>query len=449
MSRVLVVDDEEGIREFLAEVLEGAGHEVTETADGEAALSVLGRLGFDLMITDLKMPGMSGLTLFERARQLDPNLEVIVLTAHGSVDAAVQAMKLGAFDFLQKPISGPEQLRLIASRALERRSLLALQERTSLIDLEEPPLTYGDPSMRRVVEALKKVAVTPATVLLLGESGTGKEVAARAVHRWSDRKAGPFVAINCAALAENLLESELFGHEKGAFTGASGLRRGRIELAAGGTFFMDEIGELKPELQAKLLRVLEERSFERIGGGRTIAVDVRYIAATNKNLEETVAKGAFREDLYHRIAVFPVELPPLRERREDLLPLARNLLTRVTSALGKRRLELGPDAEQAILSAEWRGNVRELLNALERAAIVCEGEEIGAEDLHPVGRRSPSVPAKDGPNPAADGQTLDSIERAAIEQALLAVQGNRRLAAERLGIGLRTLYEKLKRYGIG
>jgi DNA-binding NtrC family response regulator len=231
MSRILVVDDEEGIREFLSDVLEGAGHDVSAASDGESALSALGRLGFDLMITDLKMPGMSGLTLFERARQLDPNLEVIVLTAHGSVDAAVQAMKLGAFDFLQKPLSGPEQLRLLVSRALERRTLLAMQERTSLIDLEEPPLTYGDPSMKRVVEALKKVAVTPATVLLLGESGTGKEVAARAVHRWSDRKAGPFVAINCAALAENLLESELFGHEKGAFTGASGLRRGRIELA--------------------------------------------------------------------------------------------------------------------------------------------------------------------------------------------------------------------------
>ncbi len=446
MGRILVVDDEDGIRDFLVEVLESAGHQLTAAADGESALRELGRTSFDLMITDLKMPGMGGLTLFERARALDPNLEVIVLTAHGSVDVAVRAMKLGAFDFLQKPLSGPEQLRLLAGRALERRMLLAMQERTSLTELEQPALSYGDPSMTPVVEALKKVAATPATVLLLGESGTGKELAARAVHQWSERAGGAFVAINCAALSEHLLESELFGHEKGAFTGATGQRRGRLELAAGGTFFLDEIGELKPELQAKLLRVLQERSFERIGGGRTIPVDVRFIAATNKSLEEMVAKGAFREDLYHRIAVFPVELPPLRERRQDLLPLARHLLARVGAELGKRELELAADAEAAILAAEWRGNVRELLNALERAVIVCEGTQILAEHLLPVGRRSPST------QPAAkpiENQTLDDLERAAIEQALVAVQGNRRLAAERLGIGLRTLYEKLKRYGIG
>jgi len=446
VGRILIVDDEDGIRDFMVEVLETAGHQLTAAPDGESALRELGRTSFDLMITDLKMPGMSGLTLFERARTLDPNLEVIVLTAHGSVDVAVRAMKLGAFDFLQKPISGPEQLRLLAARALERRTLLAMQERASLTELEQPALSYGDPSMTPVVEALKKVAATPATVLLLGESGTGKELAARAVHQWSERAAGPFVAINCAALSEHLLESELFGHEKGAFTGASGQRRGRLELAAGGTFFLDEIGELKPELQAKLLRVLQERSFERIGGGRTIPVDVRFIAATNKSLEAMVATGAFREDLYHRIAVFPVELPPLRERREDLLPLARHLLARVGAELGKRELELGADAEAAILAAEWRGNVRELLNALERAAIVCEGTQILAEHLLPVGRRSPSAQPASRP---VENQTLDDLERTAIEQALVAVQGNRRLAAERLGIGLRTLYEKLKRYGIG
>jgi two-component system response regulator FlrC len=446
MGRILVVDDEDGIRDFLVEVLESAGHELSAAEDGEAALRELGRTSFDLMITDLKMPGIGGLALFERARALDPNLEVIVLTAHGSVDAAVKAMKLGAFDFLQKPLSGPEQLRLLAARALERRSLLAMQERSSLTEVEQPALGYGDPAMTRVVEALKKVASTPATVLLLGESGTGKEMAARAVHQWSDRAAGPFLAINCAALSEHLLESELFGHEKGAFTGASGQRRGRLELAAGGSFFLDEIGELKPELQAKLLRVLQERSFERIGGSRTIPLDVRFIAATNKNLEEMVSKGAFREDLYHRIAVFPVELPPLRERRGDLLPLARTLLARVGAELGKRDLSLSADAEAAILSAEWRGNVRELLNALERAAIVCEGPAIQADDLIPIGRRA--APAKDAPKDPGH-QTLDDLERDAIERALAAVQGNRRLAAERLGIGLRTLYEKLKRYGIG
>jgi two-component system response regulator FlrC len=241
-----------------------------------------------------------------------------------------------------------------------------------------------------------------------------------------------------------LLESELFGHEKGAFTGASAPRRGRIELAAGGSFFLDEIAELKPELQAKLLRVLQEKSFERVGGSRTISADVRWIAATNKNLEALVGLGAFRDDLYHRIAVFPVELPPLRERRRDLLPLARALLTRVGASVGKPGLTLGASAEQTILAGEWRGNVRELLNSLERAAIVCDGREIGAHDLSPVGSRRTETA-----RPPSEPQKLDEIERTAIEQALAAVDGNRRRAAERLGIGLRTLYEKLKRYGIG
>jgi two-component system response regulator FlrC len=444
VGQILVVDDEEGIREFVAEALEGAGHDVVASASGDAALGELRRRSFDLMITDLKMPGMDGLTLLERAREAEPNLEVIVLTAHGSVDAAVKAMKLGAFDFVQKPISGLDELRLIAARALERRSLLALRERAARSDPDQPELSYGDPAMERVVDALKKVAATEATVLLLGESGTGKELAARAVHGWSARHAGPFVAINCAALSENLLESELFGHEKGAFTGASAPRRGRIELAAAGSFFLDEIAELKPELQAKLLRVLQEKAFERVGGGRSISADVRWIAATNKNLEAMVERGTFRDDLYHRIAVFPVELPPLRERKKDLLPLARSLLARVAASVGKRDLELTPEAEQQILAGEWRGNVRELLNALERAAIVCDGKHIAAQDLSPVGaRRSEAQRAPSEP------QTLDDIERAAIQQALAAVDGNRRKAAERLGIGLRTLYEKLKRYGIG
>jgi len=444
VGQILVVDDEEGIREFVTEVLEGAGHQVVASADGNAALAELRRRSFELMITDLKMPGMDGLTLLERAREAEPSLEVIVLTAHGSVDAAVKAMKLGAFDFVQKPISGPDELRLIAARALERRSLLALRERASRSDLDPPELSYGDPTMARVVDALKKVAATEATVLLLGESGTGKELAARAVHDWSARHAGPFVAINCAALSENLLESELFGHEKGAFTGASAPRRGRIELAAGGSFFLDEIAELKPELQAKLLRVLQEKAFERVGGGRSISADVRWIAATNKDLEAMVERGAFRDDLYHRIAVFPVELPPLRERRKDLLPLAQSLLVRVAASVGKRDLVLTPEAEQQILAGEWRGNVRELLNALERAAIVCDGKHIAAQDLSPVGARRNEV-QRGGSEP----RTLDDIERTAIQQALAAVEGNRRKAAERLGIGLRTLYEKLKRYGIG
>ena len=447
MALVLVVDDEEGIREFMAEALE-AQHTTVKAASGEQALVELAGQSFDLMLTDLKMPGMDGLVLLERAKDLQPDLEVIVLTAHGTVDNAVEAMKRGAFDFLQKPVSGPEELRLLAQRALERRTLLAERENRERIP-DEPPLSYGDPTMAEVVAALKKVARTDATVLLSGESGTGKEVAARAIHAWSGRKEGPFVAINCAALSDNLLESELFGHEKGAFTGASTARRGRIELAAQGSFFLDEVGELKPELQAKLLRVLQEKTFERVGGSRTVRADVRWIAATNRDLGQMVSAGRFRDDLYHRLAVFPVELPPLRERREDILPLARTLLGRVSANLGRRGLRLSSDAEQAIVAGEWSGNVRELANALERAAIVCEGSEIGPADLDPVPvwRSKGSDLVEPAPNPA-DAETLESVERRAIQQALLAVDGNRRKAAERLGIGVRTLYDKLKRYGL-
>ena len=259
---------------------------------------------------------------------------MIVLTAHGTVDSAIEAMKLGAFDYLQKPLSGPAELRLVVRRALERRELLALKERATREDADDVPLSYGDPAMAPVEEALRKVARTTATVLLLGESGTGKEVAARMLHRLSERAAGPFVAVNCAALPDSLLESELFGHEKGAFTGAAQRRRGRVELADGGTFFLDEVAELKPELQAKLLRVMQERRFERVGGTQTIEADVRWVAATNRDLHALIEQERFREDLYHRLAVFPIELPPLRERPQDILPMAECLLARLGRQFG-------------------------------------------------------------------------------------------------------------------
>jgi two-component system response regulator AtoC len=452
MANILVVDDEVGIREFIAEALENQ-HATVTAPDAEAALRELGARGFDLMLTDLKMPGMSGLTLLERAKEMQPDLEVIVLTAHGTVSTAVEAIKKGAFDFLQKPVSGPEELRLLAARALERRRLLAEKESRER-EPESLPLTYGDPTMASVVATLKKVARTEATVLLCGESGTGKEVAARALHSWSARSQGPFVAINCAALSDNLLESELFGHEKGAFTGASAARRGRIELAAQGSFFLDEVDELKPELQAKLLRVLQEKTFDRLGGSRTLTADVRWIAATNRDLLAMVKAGQFREDLYHRLAVFPIELPPLRERRDDILPLARALLARVATSVGRRGLALSADAERSVVQGEWSGNVRELANALERAAIVCEGSEVTPENLDPtpVWRSKPLALGQTLGIANAPGdsntETLESVERRAIERALAAVDGNRRRAAEQLGIGERTLYDKLKRYGL-
>ena len=446
MAKILVVDDEEGVRAYLAEALTGAGHDVTTAASGDEALTRLAGQAFQLVLTDLRMPGTDGMTVVRRVRAEQPETEIIVLTAYGTVESAVEAIKLGAFDYLQKPIGSPAELRLVVARALERRQLLTARDRAGLDDASAT-LSWGDPAMATVVDAIRKVAPTNATVLLLGESGTGKEVAARAVHQASARAGGPFVAVNCAALSASLLESELFGHEKGAFTGATDRRRGRIELADGGTFFLDEVGELRPELQAKLLRALQQRQVERVGSNRTIDVDVRWIAATNRNLTAMMSTGAFREDLYHRLAVFPIELPPLRARRGDIAPLADALLARICSELKRPLVPIDATARAALVAADWPGNVRELANVLERAVILCEGTTLGVGDLWLETSVTTSTAAPGDP-PSSGGGTLEALERQAIEQALAAHGGNRRRAAAQLGIGLRTLYDKLKRYGL-
>ncbi|MBL9012694.1 MAG: sigma-54-dependent Fis family transcriptional regulator [Myxococcales bacterium] len=447
MARILVADDEAGLREFITDTLELDDHTVVAAKDGKEAAKILEERGFDLLLTDLKMPGMDGMTLLRKIRAEQPEVEVIMMTAHGTVDNAVEAMKLGAFEYLQKPISGPDELRLLVARAVERRGLKDRTEGTERHSeaLAAPPLTYGDPAMKPVVEAIEKVARTAATVLLLGESGTGKEVAARAIHAQSPRATKPFMAINCAALTDTLLESELFGHEKGAFTGATERKRGRLELADGGTFFLDEVGELKLELQAKLLRVLQERRFERVGGSRTLEVDVRWVAATNRDLRAMIDEGRFREDLYHRLAVFPIKLPPLRERPTDVLPLARTLLERIARDLKRSMPRLTAAAEKRLQAASWRGNVRELANTLERAAILAEGDAIDAS--HIWLDDAPAKPASAAPS-GNEVRPLAELEKDAILHALDVVGGNRRKAAELLGIGERTLYDRLKKYGV-
>jgi two-component system response regulator AtoC len=457
MGRILVVEDEEGVREFLCEALELDGHDVVAAAGVGAALATMRESAFDVVLTDLRMPDGDGMAVVRASRTEQPDVEVIVLTAFGAVASAVEAMRLGAFDYAEKPIASPAALRSLVAGALGRRAALVGQGkdgRGAPADDGSSPLTWRAPAMRPVVDALERVAPTDATVLLLGESGTGKEVAAHAIHRRSPRRDGPFVAISCAVLAENLLESELFGHEKGAFTGAHALRRGRLELADGGTFFLDEVGELALPLQAKLLRAIEERSFERLGSAKPITVDVRFIAATHRDLRAMVASGRFREDLYHRLSVFPLRLPPLRERREDIVPLAETLLDAIAAKNGRRRPRLTPAAAAAIEGARWSGNARELRNALERAVILTDGdrieptafalddEHVAADDAHRSDASASSRPA------SGAHESLETMERKAIERALAAVSGNRKAAAERLGIGLRTLYEKLKRYDL-
>jgi two-component system response regulator FlrC len=440
MANILVVDDERNIRNFLVFALSEEGHTTEEAGDTLSALKLLRERSFDLLITDMRMPGaLNGIDLLRSVKSDQPDVEVILLTAHGTVDTAVEAMKLGAFDYLQKPLSSPTELRMLVSRALEHRRLRSMHEALTREREALPPLTWGDAVMQPVVHAISRVAQTNATVLLLGESGTGKEVAARTLHRQSRRSDGPFIGVNCAAISEHLMESEIFGHERGAFTGATASRRGRLELADGGTLFLDEISELKFELQAKLLRVLQERTFERLGGSRTISADVRWIAATNRDLLAMVAAGTFREDLYHRLAVFPISLPPLRDRKEDMVPLAETLLARISADLGRPLMRLAPDTARRIAGAAWPGNVRELANALERAAIMCDGEIIRGQDIVLSGAASTAP---------ADARTMAELESDAIRRALDQSGGNRRAAAARLGISVRTLYDKLKRYEI-
>ncbi len=451
MADVLVVEDKESLRTMLRKTLEERGYEVEEAADAYEARRRLASQRFLVVLTDLRLPAGSGLDVLAAARDADPETPVIVMTAFGTVEEAVRAMKGGAADFLTKPVD-TDHLLLLLERAVDRRRLLTeyvllKEEYQRRFDL--PRVLGESPALKESLLAIQRAAATDATVLILGESGTGKELLARALHQLSDRARRPFVAINCAAIPEALLENELFGHEKGAFTGASARKVGKAELAHHGTLFLDEIADLPLSLQAKILRLVQEKQFERVGGVQTLTIDVRLVAATNRDLREAVARKEFREDLFFRLSVFPVEIPPLRRRRGDVLPLAEAFLERFGRELGRRGLRLGEVARSALLAHPWPGNVRELQNCLERAVILCRGQEILPEHLRlepvaPGGPRLGDVLDLTGPLADVCRRAGAAAEAEAIRLALEEAGGDRAAAAGRLGISVSTLGRRLK-----
>ncbi len=445
---ILVVDDEAAQRDILGGLLRKQGYAVREAPSGAAALAVLRAEPVDLILTDVKMPGMSGLELLREARALNPELPVVLLTAYGSVTDAVAAMQDGAGDYLTKPVDIDAVLHRVR-KALEGQRLVA-ENRALRETLRGRYRVEGivaeSGRMQEVLSLVHRVAASTATVLIRGESGTGKELIAQALHYQSPRSGQPLVKVNCAALPETLLESELFGHVRGAFTGAVIDRAGRFETADGGTIFLDEIGEISPAVQAKLLRVLQEREFERVGASRTLKVDVRVIAATNRDLEAAVQAQRFREDLYYRLNVVSVLVPPLRDRREDILPLLDHFVKKYAAANGKTIRGLTREARDALLKFDYPGNVRELENIVERAVVLTRGDVIDLEDLplslHEVGAGAAIAPA--GSLPAE----LETLERRMIEDALVRADGVQTRAAELLGIGERALRYKMKKLGL-
>ena len=383
METILVVDDEKNYLLVLKELLAEEGYEVLTAQSGGSALTILQETDLDLVLTDMKMPGMSGLELLEKFKQKDPQLPVVMMTAFGTVEKAVEAMKKGAFDYISKPFDN-ETLKKTVAKALNlwriiKENRFLSQELKSKFGPSD--LIGNSAPIQQVRDLIQKVAVTKATVLVTGESGTGKELVARAIHSHSPRRDKPLISVNCSALAETLLESELFGHERGAFTGATSQRKGRFETADGGTLFLDEVGEMAPSVQVTLLRVLQNREFERVGGNKTIKVDVRLIAASNRDLKEEIPRGTFREDLYYRLNVVHIEVPPLRDRRGDLPLLIRYFLERFSKELNKETPTLSPEAMELVMDYSWPGNIRELENMLERAVILYSGSVIQAEDL--------------------------------------------------------------------
>ena len=443
MKKVLVVDDEVGIRESIKRILGRQGFDVITASNGEDAFKIIRKEDIDLLITDIRMAGMDGVDLLKLCKSVSPTTEVIMITGYASVDTAVETMKLGAYDYITKPFKKAELLKAV-NKAIEKQTLSLdnIQLKKKLEELDKGMLVgVSSPKMREVIDLVQQVAPSQATVLILGESGTGKEVIANLIHRMSPRGSRPMVKVNCAALPETLIEAELFGYEKGAFTGAVSSREGRFEAADMSTIFLDEVGEIPPEVQVKLLRILQEGKLERLGSNKTITVDTRIIAATNKDLETMVKQGGFREDLYWRLNVISIHLPPLRERKEDIPALVQYFLTRFARKNNKDIKGIETKAMDALLGYEWPGNVRELENVIERCVVLDRDSVIATDDL-------PSELVKDETRKVDHvtiklGTPLEEVEKILMEEALRYTKGDKNLAAKLLGVSTRTLYRKL------
>ena len=440
-TKILIVDDELIMRESLAGWLERDGHEVTKTASGEEALEILKETRFDILLVDIKMEGMSGLDVLKQVKESDPEVSVVMITAYGSISTAIEAIKNGAYDYLLKPFE-PDELGVLIEKitifqAQARENLYLRQEYQDRTRFES--MIGQSKPMQKIFDLIQDIAPTGSTVLITGETGTGKELAARALHTHSPRCEGPFVSVNCGSIPEHLMESELFGHNKGAFTDAKETRKGRLELAHGGTLFLDEIGEISMRMQIDLLRVLEDRVFYRVGGTQPIEIDFRVIAATNRDLEEAIKKGTFREDLFYRLNVISLEMPSLRVRKEDIPLLAEHFLHRFSQETNKAVELISRDATDEMMLYEWPGNIRELENAIERAVVVCKGPKVMPDDLPIFRPEYICIPPSN---------TLMEVEKAHIQQILNENQWNISRSATILGIDRSTLYSKIKRYKI-
>ncbi|PKN65081.1 MAG: DNA-binding response regulator [Deltaproteobacteria bacterium HGW-Deltaproteobacteria-15] len=453
METILIVDDEKNYLVVLGALLGSEGYEIVTSENGHTASRIIQEGDIDLLLTDMKMPGMSGMELLEHAKKVKPEVPVIMMTAYGTIEMAVEAMKKGAYDYITKPFEN-EELKLTIHKALENYRLL--KENRRLSQALSDRYKYGNiigksKPMLEIYDLVDKVAQSKASVLITGPSGTGKELIAKAIHYNGPRKKRPFISINCGALTETLLESELFGHERGAFTGAVAMKKGRFELADEGTLFLDEVGEMPPPLQVKLLRVLQEMEFERVGGTKTIKVDVRVVSASNRNMKEDVLKGSFREDLFYRLNVIHIEVPSLRERTEDIRLLVNHFIEKYRQDGGERKIELSPEAWKAFYSYPWPGNVRELENVVERAVVLSSGNgEIGVNDLPPEFSNKSETLNVDGfiPLEAPLQATLENIEEKLIRRALRHCNNVQAHAAERLGITKSLIQHKMRKYNI-